>query len=205
MADGRAVIQFLAERFADRAISACSVAGELSLRFPAGHEAVGDAMISVSTEQGSSETCAAWLSVGRIIPRYQFADFDAHRPSEARWARIAEDCARFVSRLFDDRLLLWISEDGVATGWREGGPDGALEPLVIDDRTYELFVWSGPLGKWRLTDAVLARRTIASDVERELLRERLESSARQRLDEPTARLAKLILRRRDDGRSRRSR
>ena len=100
---------------------------------------------------------------------------------ELKESGIAKDVVRFLDELFADRLLMWRSVDGRTRGWRERGDAGHSAPLVIDDREYQLFVWSQPLGVWRATPIVLARGSIQDDREYEIVVQRVNNEGPDRL------------------------
>ena len=52
---------------------------------------------------------------------------------------------------------------------------------MIDDREYQLFVWSQPLGVWRATPIVLARGSIQDDREYEIVVQRVNNEGPDRL------------------------
>jgi hypothetical protein len=152
--------------------------GDLIVQFPAAHPAVGDASVWGRNERpGSNEwVCSAAVSVGKIVVQYSFDNYDTHLASHERATRVAGDVVRFLRELFADRLLLWRSADGLNAAWRERGDAGHLEPLVIDDRMYDRYLWSGPLPRWRATPAILAKGRIADDREYQLVLQRLDDS-----------------------------
>lgn len=142
--------------------------------FPAAHPLVGQVRIF---DRDSS----ADLAVGDIAYDHFFNPYDAERGTADAVQGIANDVVRFLVELFADRLLMWRSSDGRTRGWRERGEAGHSAPLVIDDREYELFVWSQPLGVWRATPIVLARGSIQDDREYEIVVQRVNNEGPDRL------------------------
>lgn len=126
--------------------------------FPAGHPAVGDAVVVL----GAGHSVA--VNIGRMF-HTDFENFDVHLPEEERAARLARDVIRFLEELRADRVLLWRSVDGRTQAWRERGAAGHIEPLVLDNRVYERYLWSGPLPPWQAVPAILARGRIQNDRE----------------------------------------
>jgi hypothetical protein len=88
---------------------------------------------------------------------------------------------------------MWRSADGRTRGWRERGEAGHSAPLVIDDREYLLYLWSGPLGSWRATPIVLARGSIQDDREYEIVVQRVNHDGQDRLPVPERDALKRIL------------
>jgi hypothetical protein len=151
--------------------------GDLIVRFPAAHPAVGDASVRGEGTDSNESVCSAAVSVGDIVVQYSFNNFDNHLAADERGARVAGDVVRFLRELFADRLLLWKSADGLNAAWRERGDAGHLEPLVIDDRTYDRYLWSRPLPPWRASAAILAKGGIADDRDYQVILWRLNKSA----------------------------
>jgi hypothetical protein len=79
---------------------------------------------------------------------------------------------------------MWRSSDGRTRGWRERGDAGHSAPLVVDDREYQTYVWSGPLGVWQATPTVLARGSIHDDREYEIMVQRVNNDGPDRLQGP---------------------
>jgi hypothetical protein len=169
--------------------------GHLVVRFPEVHPAIGDASVWIPNERlGSNEqVCSAAVSVGALMEHYSFDNYDTHLPLRQRATHVAGDVVRFLRELFADRLLLWRSADGLKVAWRERGDVGHLEPLVIDDRTYHRYLWSGPLPPWRATLAILAKGRIADDREYHLVLQRLNDSGPEGFIVPDRDLARRLI------------
>jgi hypothetical protein len=152
--------------------------GDLIARFSAKHPEVGDASVwgVLNEAQPAFQTIvSAAVSVGDIC-HYSFINFDVHLDRARRIQRVAGDVIRFLQELFADRLLLWKSVDGLNPGWRERGEAGHVDPLVLDDRTYRRWLWSGPLSTWRATLKILAHGRILDDREHDILVMRLHAT-----------------------------
>lgn len=148
----------LLARFRNEGLQVGSPPGPLAV-FPAKHPQVGD--LTLSRPGGS---VSVGITIGDAL-RDTLGNIDTHLPLVERAERLTRDVARFLQELFADRLLFWRSVDGRNAGWRERGEAGHTEPLVLDDRTYNLYVWSRPLGPWRASTAILARGHIRDDRE----------------------------------------
>lgn len=155
------LVPMLLERFKDRGVTLGESPDPIAV-FPAAHPLVGAVRIS---DRGTS----ADVGVGDIAYDSFFNPYDEERGTADAVQGIAKDVIRFLDELFADRLLMWRSVDGRTRGWRERGEAGHSAPLVIDDREYQLFVWSQPLGVWRATPVVLARGSIQDDREYEIV------------------------------------
>ena len=129
--------------------------------FAAVHPDVGDVTVR---DRGMRVT----IVIGDVIAD-DFVSFDAHLTADQRIERITKDVVRFLTELFADRLLFWRSTDGRNPGWRERGDAGYSEPLVLDNRAYRRYVWSGPLGVWQALPAIFVRGRIQDARERELV------------------------------------
>ena len=129
--------------------------------FAAVHPDVGDVTVR---DQGTRVTVA----IGDVIAD-DFLSFDGHLSRDERIERITKDVVRFLAELFADRLLFWRSTDNRNPGWRERGDAGYSEPLVLDNRAYRRYVWSGPLGVWQALPAIFARGRIQDAREREIV------------------------------------
>jgi hypothetical protein len=116
----------------------------------------------------------AIVAVGEIIED-DFLNIDSHLKSSERAGRLTKDVVRFLQELFADRLLLWRSTDGRSAGWRERGDVGYSDPLVLDNRTYRTYLWSGPLSVWQAIPTIFARGRIRDDREYEILATLLEN------------------------------
>jgi hypothetical protein len=148
--------------------------GDPTAWFPAKHPEVGEIRIWVTGIQNSTlgTVLSATVSIGQIIVD-SFHNYDSHLDEGERVERVTNDVVRFLGELFADRLLFWRSTDGRRTGWRERGDAGYSEPLVLDDREYRTYVWSGPLSVWQAIPAILARGRIQDDREYQIIVTRL--------------------------------
>jgi hypothetical protein len=173
--------QALFDRFAARGLRESAEPGELAV-MPARHPAVGDVRIG-RLERPEMHLCpgaaaagfAVPVSVGELVVA-TFQSYDFHLDARARVDRITRDVVRFLDELLADRLLLWRSADARASaGWRECGATGERTPLVLDDREYDIFLWSGPQGRWRASTAAFARGTVADEREYNIFKAYLES------------------------------
>jgi hypothetical protein len=154
----------LAGRFGSGVLRAGAPGGAIAV-LPARHPDVGDAIVH---DAAAGPVASVTISVGQILGE-AFDNFDSHLDEEARAARLANDVVRFLAELSADRLLLWRSTDGRHRGWRERGDAGHTEPLVLDNRVYERYLWSGPLPAWQAVPAILASGTIHGDREYEIV------------------------------------
>lgn len=167
------LVPMLVERFKDRGLRLGDPPDPIAV-FPGVHSDVGEIRIS---DSGTS----ADLAVGNIVYDHFFNPYDQERGTDPAVEGIANDVVRFLDELFADRLLMWRSVDGRTRGWRERGEAGHAAPLVIDDREYLLYLWSGPLGVWRATPTVLARGSIQDDREYEIVVQRVNAEGPDRL------------------------
>jgi hypothetical protein len=159
----------LIERFGDRGLRVGTPPG--IAEFPAKHPEVGDASVR---DTGIEANFNAIVAVGEIITD-QFDNYDSHLDGRERAERLTKDVVRFLQELFADRLLFWRSTDGRSAGWRERGDAGHSEPLVLDNRTYRTYLWSGPLSVWQAIPAIFARGRIRDDREYNIIAARLEN------------------------------
>jgi hypothetical protein len=90
--------------------------------------------------------------------------------------RAVEDVVRFLDALFADRLLCWRSVDGRNPAWRERSDVSSYDPLVLDDRVYQRYLWSGPLPLWQASPAIFARGYIRDSREHTVLWVRLNDT-----------------------------
>jgi hypothetical protein len=148
----------LLARFRNEGLQVGSPPGPLAV-FPAKHPQVGDLTLSRPHIGGR---ISVDITIGDTL-RDALDNIDTHLPLVRRAERLTRDVARFLQELFADRLLFWRSVDGTSAGWRERGEAGHAEPLVLDDRPYNLYVWSRPLGTWRASTAILARGRIRDE------------------------------------------
>jgi hypothetical protein len=170
MAICEVMLATLVERFSDRGLRIDTPPDPIAV-FPAKHPEVGD----VSVRGGGIETnFNAIVAVGKIIEDH-FFNIDSHLKSSDRAGRLTKDVVRFLQELFADRLLFWRSMDGRTTGWRERGDVGYSEPLVLDNRTYRTYLWSGPVSVWQAIPTIFARGRIRDDREYEILATLLEN------------------------------
>jgi hypothetical protein len=172
----------LLDRFGDQALRVDAPAGaertglgDPIAWFPAKHPEVGEASVWVTEIHQSSfgTVLTAAVAIGEII-HDSFHNYDAHLDEGERAERVTKDVVRFLAELFADRLLFWRSTDGRRAGWRERGDAGSSEPLVLDDRAYRTWVWSGPLSVWQAIPTILARGRIQDDREYQIIVTRLE-------------------------------
>ena len=108
------------------------------------------------------------VTVGEIISDI-FDNFDDHLQADERIERLTKEVVQFLQKLFSDRLLFWRSTDLRNAGWRERGDIGYSEPLVLDNRIYQTYVWSGPLALWQAVPSIFARGRIRDDREYEIV------------------------------------
>jgi hypothetical protein len=179
------LVPMLVERFQNRGLALGAPPDPIAV-FPGVHPEVGEVRIA---DRDSS----ADLAVGNIVYDHFFNPYDEERGTEKAVEGIANDVVRFLGELFADRLLMWRSADGRTRGWRERGEAGHSAPLVIDDREYLLYLWSGPLGSWRATPIVLARGSIQDDREYEIVVQRVNHDGQDRLPVPERDALKRIL------------
>jgi len=161
--------------------------------FSARHQEVGDASVRVAPDQEASAPLAVTVSVGHVLSDYAFIDFDADRPMRERAERLGEQVASFLAELVADRILMWRSRDGVTQGWRGCADSVSREPLVMDNRVYQRYLWSGPLSVWRATDAILGRGEVLNEAECYILRNAVEPSSAPCLTDEELRRATAIL------------
>jgi hypothetical protein len=146
--------------------------------FPAPHPELGELQISV--ESNAQGTLGGVLMVSVTIDRIladHFNSLDTHLDDTTRAARVTKDVVRFLDFLFADRLLIWVSADTPwRGGWRERIDASDPEPLVLDDRLYRRYLWSGPLPLWQATPAILARGCVRDERDYHILRGRIQES-----------------------------
>jgi hypothetical protein len=141
------------------------------VRFAARHPEVGDVVVRVPAP---ANNLTATIEIGAVLTDL-FHDYDTHLQVEQRVDHLSRDVVRFLTHLFDDRLLFWTSADHGRGGWRERLEAPHTDPLVLDNCLYRTYLWSGPLGEWRTSTRVLARGGIASEREYEVLSAALEA------------------------------
>lgn len=169
---------------------------DLIARFPAKHPEIGDACVwgTGTYETGLNDSVlSAAVSVGDIIIQYCFRNYDVHLDSHARAVRVTSDVVRFLQELFADRLLFWKPTDGGNAEWRECRDAGQSEPLVLDDRAYRTYLWSGPLSIWRATPTILARGRIRDDRDYHILLRRLNGERPEGFEGAERELASRLL------------
>ena len=113
------------------------------------------------SSSGSTPPCASSRSATSSVQT--FTDYDFDRDPAERADRITKEVVRFLDELLKDRLLFWKATDGRNAAWRERGDAGHAEPLVVDNRTYRRYIWSGPLGPWQGAPAILERGQIRDE------------------------------------------
>jgi hypothetical protein len=168
------LVRALVERFGGRDLR-LGTPPDPAVVFPAQHPAVGGATIWTPESAGGSigELARARIQVGSILYD-EFRSLDVHLPALDRGERVTKEVVRFFDHLLSDRLVFWKSADQRQTrGWRECHDINHREPLVLDDRTYEVYLWSGPLPRWRATTAILGRGVIREEREYQILLMRL--------------------------------
>ena len=178
----------LLERYADRGILIGESPDHVA-SFPARHTEVGDLRIRVPG-LGSSYTVTA--RIGDILTNH-FDNYDDHLRPDERIARLKRELVWFLDALFGDRLLLWQSVDNRNAGWRERRAGDPLEPLVLDNRVYRLYQWSGPIGTWQAVPAILRRGHVRDDRDRDILAMLLEDAQVHDLDDTERELARRLM------------
>jgi hypothetical protein len=173
----------LVERFAGRGMR-MGVAPDPLVVFPAKHAAVGDLRIWRPRVGASSSGTIADVDVaiGDIVFD-NVVNFDFDVDLRERGKRITCDVVRLLQQLFNDQLYFWKSTDGRNSGWRECVDPAAAEPLVHDNRTYRTYIWSGPLGEWRASAAMIARGRIRDAREYEICRSLIDPTAPEAIDD----------------------
>ena len=166
------LLPILLERFSDRGPRIGSAPDPLAT-FAAVHDEVGDAKVWTGEHDVT-------VAVGDILHDHFFNPYADDHKTGLAIEGIVRDIVRFLEELFADRLLFWKSVDGGTGGWRERGESGHLDPLVMDDRAYRTYLWSGPVGMWRATEGIFARGHIRDDREYEIMIGRLRGAR----DEP---------------------
>jgi hypothetical protein len=180
--------QTLVERYRDRGLQVFENAerGPLA-RFPAAHPAVGDLELGAG-----AVPIGINVRIGDVLHDI-FHSIDAHLDEAERNQRVVREVVRFLDELFADRLLFWKAADGRGRGWRERGFTDSLDPLVLDNRRYLVYLWSRPLGEWQAIPVIFGRGRIENDREYEILRIQLVDAGADPLDNNTrARVAQLV-------------
>jgi hypothetical protein len=165
----RVLLSTLTEQFPGRGLRLGTPPKPAAL-FPSSHPAVGDLAVRVTETSFDVQ-----ITIGQMFGT-SFTSFDPHLDDEERAARVTKETVQFLRELFADRLLFWRAADGRNSGWREFGPSGNREPLVLDNRVYHLYLWSGPLGRWQAIPTILGRRQIQTDREYEIMAAHLNDS-----------------------------
>ncbi|HXW06613.1 MAG TPA: hypothetical protein VD833_15355 [Vicinamibacterales bacterium] len=158
--------------------------------FRAANPQVGDAVVVAGVE--TPHTLTVTVTVGEVLAD-SFDNFDSHLPPRARAARLTSDLVWFLDRLFADRLLFWKSTDGLRAGWRDRGDVGHLEPLVLDNRPYGRYLWSGPLSLWQAGPSILGRGMIRDEREYQILRVAVDDPGDNPLEQPELERARQLL------------
>jgi hypothetical protein len=194
MAMSNLLLDALLERFGDRSLRVGEPPDPIAT-FPAKHPDIGDVRVSGLWNHASSvgSVMGATVAVGAIIVDYSFQNFDTHLEQRERAERVTKDVVRFLQELFTDRLLFWRSADGGNAGWRERGDAGYSEPLVLDDRVYHRYLWSGPRSTWQATPAILARGRICDEREHFLMSQRLNAAGPEGFPESEQELARKLV------------
>ena len=161
----------LLAQFRDQGLLVGAPPGPLAV-FPARHPQIGDLTIS---RPGLGWGLGVDITIGDALHDH-LDNIDTHLPLAQRAERLTRDVVRFARELFTDRLLFWRAVDGTDGGWRECGNAAHREPLVMDDRSYRLYLWSQPLGEWRASVAILGRGLLRNEREYELAVMLLEGS-----------------------------
>jgi hypothetical protein len=159
----------LVDRFGSRGLRVGTPPNAIAV-FPAKHPEVGDVSI------GGAGIDSATVAVGEILVDH-FYNLDSHLGAHERAERLTKNVVRFLQELFADRLLFWRSTDDRNEGWRERGDAGYLEPLVLDNRIYRTYLWSGPLSVWQAIPAIFTRGRIGNDREYQIIAGLLEDGA----------------------------
>ena len=177
------LVAALAERFGGRGMR-MGVPPDPLVVFPAKHAEVGDLVIWRPRVGASSIGTIADVDVaiGDIIFD-NVVNFDFGVDLRERGQRITCDVVRLLQQLFNDQLYFWKSTDGRDSGWRECVDAAAAEPLVNDNRTYRTYIWSGPLGEWRASAAIIARGRIRDAREYEICRSLIDPTAPEAIDD----------------------
>lgn len=157
--------------------------------FSAKHPQVGDVSVE---ETGIESNYIVIVNVGEIVWNH-FHNYHDHLEANERVERLTKEVLRFLDELFADRLLFWRSTDGRNPGWRERGDAGYSEPLVLDNRTYRTYLWSGPLAVWQAAPAIFARGRIRDDREHQIVAVLLEEGGPDALDQPERDLARRLV------------
>lgn len=186
MAIRKLLFDTLRERYGDRPVELLEGGDEGPLaRFRAAHPAVGDLQIHAGAY-------GVDVRIDDIL-HDSFHSYDAHLDEGERNRRLLNEVVRFLDELFADRLLFWKAAEGGGLGWRERGITGSFDPLVMDDRVYQVYLWSRPLGTWQAVPVILGRGRIQSDREYELLLIRLRKEGADALDAVTrAKVTQLV-------------
>jgi hypothetical protein len=104
--------------------------------FPAAHPQVGDVKI---WDDGNEAT----MEIGKITHGH-FDAYGATLSEPERDKMVTEEVVNFLTELFADRVLLWVSESSKSGGWQMLGEKPPLA-CMREKGTY--FLWSGPIKK----------------------------------------------------------
>ena len=164
------LVAALIDRFENRGLT-LGTSADLVASFPAKHPDVGDARVSANDG-------GACVAVGDIVEeRFFLGPSESDLPAATN--RVVEYVVRFLEALFADRLLCWRSVDGRNPAWRERGDESGYDPLVLDDRVYRRYLWSGPLPPWQASPAIFARGYIRDSREHTIFWVRLNDTGPQ--------------------------
>ena len=180
------LVPMLTDLFPDRGLKLGDPPQAIAV-FPAAHPEVGDASVSEGSGSGVD------VAVGEVAHDHFFNPYEEERDTPEAAEGIARNVVRFLDELFADRLLMWRSTDGRTRGWRERGDAGHTAPLVVDDRAYQTYIWSRPLGIWQATLTILARGRILDDRDYEIMVQRITDDGPDRLQPPERDLAHRIV------------
>lgn len=182
------LLSALSDRFADQRMRVGALPSPIAT-FPAKHADVGAIRVSGT---GVDPNFIVTVEIGEIVSNH-FHNFDDHLKAPERVERLTTEVVRFLQELFADRLLFWRSTDGRNAGWRERGDVGYTEPLVLDNRIYRTYLWSGPLAVWQAVPAIFARGRIRDDREYEIVAALLNEARPGALDEAESDLARRLV------------
>ena len=172
------------EQFSDRGLR-LDTSMPLVATFAGVHPAMGDLTVRTSGVYGNFSVT---MTIGEIFGTH-FTNYDTHLADDERAVRVTKEVLGFLDALFSDRVLSWRATDGRNSGWRERGESGAREPMVLDNRVYYTYLWSGPLGLWQAIPAILGRGQIQTDREYEILAGHLDDPAAEHFDAAQRELA----------------
>lgn len=180
------LVPMLRDRFPDRQLQLGTPPEPLAIFQPA-HPNVGTASVWLNSEAGAD------VAVGDVARDSFFNPYEEEQGTAEAAQGIANNVVRFLEELFADRLLMWRSSDGATMGWRERGEAAHTAPLVVDDRRYNTYIWSRPLGVWQATPTILARGRILNDREYQIMVLRVTDDGPDRLPPRERDLARRIV------------